>query len=330
MAALNQTNLSYADWAKRLDPDGKVPTIVEILSETNEILEDAVVKESNGATSHRTTVRSGLPAGTWRRLNYGVQPEKSTTVQVDDSIGMLETYSEVDKSLADLNGNTNEFRLSEDMAFVEGLGQTFADSVFYGDTATNPERFMGFAPRFNDLSAANGGNIVDGGGTGSDNSSIWLVTWDDNICHFIFPKGQKAGLQSNDKGHVTKEDATKGLYEIYRTHYKWDVGLCVRDWRYVVRIANVDNSNLTKDASGSSADLPDLMSQAIEKLHSMGRGKPVFYMNRTLRSALRRQIKNSANVNITMDEVGGKHVMSFDGIPVRLTDALTSAEAQVT
>ncbi len=329
MAALNQTNLSYADWAKRLDSDGKVPTIVEILSETNEILEDAVVKESNGATSHRTTVRSGLPAGTWRRLNYGVQPEKSTTVQVDDSIGMLETYSEVDKSLADLNGNTNEFRLSEDMAFVEGLGQTFADSVFYGDTATNPERFMGFAPRFNDLSAANGGNIVDGGGTGSDNSSIWLVTWDDNICHFIFPKGQKAGLQSNDKGHVTKEDATKGLYEIYRTHYKWDVGLCVRDWRYVVRIANVDNSALTKDAS-SGADLPDLMSQAIEKLHSMGRGKPVFYMNRTLRSALRRQIKNSANVNITMDEVGGKHVMSFDGIPVRLTDALTSAEAQVT
>jgi hypothetical protein len=329
MAALNLTNLSYADWAKRLDPDGKVPTIVEILSETNEILEDAVVKESNGATSHRTTVRSGLPAGTWRRLNHGVQPEKSTTVQVDDSIGMLETYSEVDKSLADLNGNTNEFRLSEDMAFVEGLGQTFADSVFYGDTATNPERFMGFAPRFNDLSAANGGNIVDGGGTGSDNSSIWLVTWDDNICHFIFPKGQKAGLQSNDKGHVTKEDATKGLYEIYRTHYKWDVGLCVRDWRYVVRIANVDNSAITKDAS-SGADLPDLMSQAIEKLHSMGRGKPVFYMNRVLRSALRRQIKNSANVNITMDEVGGKHVMSFDGIPVRLTDALTSAEAQVT
>jgi hypothetical protein len=188
---------------------------------------------------------------------------------------------------------------------------------------------MGFAPRFNDLSAANGGNIVDGGGTGSDNSSIYLVTWDDNICHFIFPKGQKAGLQSNDKGHVTKEDATKGLYEIYRTHYKWDVGLCVRDWRYIVRIANVDNSALTKDAS-SGADLPDLMSQAIEKLHSMGRGKPVFYMNRTLRSALRRQIKNSANVNITMDEVGGKHVMSFDGIPVRLTDALTSAEAQVT
>jgi len=329
MAALNQTNLSYADWAKRLDPDGKVPTIVEIISETNEILEDAVVVEANSATSHRTTVRSGLPAGTWRKLNYGVQPEKSTTVQVDDTIGMLETYSEVDKSLADLNGNTNEFRLSEDMAFIEGLGQTFADTVFYGDTDTNPERFLGFAPRFNSTTAANGGQIIDGGGTGSDNASIWLVTWDVNICHFIFPKGQKAGLQSNNKGHVTKEDSVKGLYEIYRTHYKWDVGLTVRDWRYVVRIANIDISDLTKDAA-SGADIVDLMTQAIELLHSQGRGKPVFYVNKTVRSFLRRQIKNSSNVQINMEQVAGKHVMTFDGIPVRRTDALTSAEAQVT
>lgn len=328
MAALNQTNLSYADWAKRLDPDGKVATIVEILSETNDIMLDAVVVESNGATSHRTSIRSGLPSGTWRKLNYGVQPEKSTSVQVDDSIGMLETYSEVDKSLADLNGNTKEFRLSEDMAFIEGLGQTFADTVFYGDTDVNAERFMGLAPRFNSLSAANGGQIIDGGGTESANSSIWLVTWDVNICHLIFPKGQKAGLQSNDKGHVTKESATKGLYEIYRTHYKWDVGLTVRDWRYIVRIANIDVGDLTKDAT-TGADLPDLMSQAIEKLHSQNRGKPVFYMNKTLRSALRRQIKNSKNVQLGMMEIAGKHVIAFDEIPVRRTDALTNAEARV-
>jgi hypothetical protein len=329
MATLNQTNLSYADWAKRLDPDGKVPTIVEILSETNEIMEEAVVVESNGPTSHRTSVRSGLPGGTWRKLNYGVQPEKSTVVQVDDSIGMLETYSEVDKSLADLNGNTNEFRLSEDMAFIEGLGQTFADTVFYGDTDTDPEKFMGLAPRFNDLSATNGGQIIDAGGTGSDNASIWLVTWDVNICHLIFPKGQKAGLQSNDKGHVTKEDSVKGLYEIYRTHYKWDVGLTVRDWRYVVRIANIDVSNLTKDAS-SGADLPDLMADALETLHSQNRGKPVFYMNKKLRGFLRRQTKNSKNVQIDQMEVAGKHVMAFDEVPVRRTDALTNAEARVT
>lgn len=329
MAAINQNNLSYADWAKRLDPQGKVQSIVEIISKTNDIMLDSVVMESNGATSHRTSIRSGYPSGTWRKLNYGVQPDKSTTVNVDDTIGMLETYSETDKGLVDLNGNSKDFRMSEDMAFIEGLSINFADTLFYGDTTLNPERFMGFSPRFNDKSAVNGGQIIDAAGTGSDNASIWLVAWDDNLTHLIYPKGQKAGFQSHDKGQVTKDDASKGIYEIYRTHYKWDVGLCVRDWRYVSRVANVDVSDLTKDAS-SGADLPDLMSQAIETLHSMNRGKLVFYMNRTLRSALRRQIKNSNNVNITMDQVAGKHVMAFDGIPVRLADSLTVAEAQVT
>lgn len=328
MAALNQNNLSFADWAKRRDPDGKSATIIEILSETNEIMDDAIVKEANGATVHRTTIRSGLPQGTWRKLNYGVQPEKSTTVQVDDTMGMLETYSEVDKALADLEADTNAFRLSEDMAFIEGLGQTFADTLFYGDTTVNPERFMGFSPRFNDLSAENAANIIDAGGTESTNSSIWLITWDDNICHLIYPKGSKIGLQSTDKGNVTKESATRGNYEIYRTHYKWDVGLSVRDWRYIVRIANIDVLDLKKDAS-SGADLVDLMSQALEQLHSQGRGKPVFYMNRKVRGFLRRQMKNSANVQIAMKDTPGKHVLSFDEVPVRRTDALTNAEVRV-
>lgn len=328
MATINQTNLSYADWANRLDPDGKVPTIVEILEETNDVIQDAIVVEANSATSHRTTIRSGLPSGTWRKLNYGVQPEKSTTVQVDDTIGMLETYSEPDVALVDLNGNTNEFRLSEDMAFIEGMNQTFSDTLFYGDTTLNKERFMGFAPRFNDLSAENGENIIDAGGTGSTNASIWLITWDVNICHLIFPKGQKAGLHSTDKGQVTKEDSVRGNYEVYRTHYKWQVGLCLRDWRYIVRIANIDVNALTKDAA-TGADLVDLMAEAIELLHSQNRGKPCFYMNKKIRGMLRRQIKNSKNVQLDKMEVAGKHVVAFDEIPVRRTDALNNAEARV-
>ena len=329
MGESNTTNLSFADWAKRRDPGGKVDKIVEILSVTNEIMDDAVVKEANGATIHRTTIRSGLPSGTWRKLNYGVQPQKSTTVQVDDTMGMLETYSEVDMALADLESDTNAFRLSEDMAFIEGLGQNFADTVFYGDTTINPERFMGFAPRFSDLSAENADNIIDAGGTSSTNASIWLITWDDNICHLIYPKGSKVGLQSNDKGQVTKESEVKGNYEIYRTHYKMNTGLSVRDWRYIVRIANIDVTDLTKDAA-TGADLVDLMASAIELLHSQGRGKQVFYMNKKIRSFLRRQTKNSKNVQINMMEVAGKHVMAFDEIPVRRTDALTNAEARVT
>jgi hypothetical protein len=285
--------------------------------------------EGNLPTGHRTTVRSGLPASTWRKLNYGVQPSKSTTVQITDTTGMLEAYAEVDKALADLNGNTASFRLSEDRAFLESMNQTMANTLFYGDTGTDPEKFMGLSSRYNSTTAESGDNIIVGGGSGSDNTSIWLVCWGPNTCHGIYPKGSQAGLNHQDLGEVTLEDAANGKYQGYRTHYKWDIGMSVRDWRYIVRIPNIDVSNLTKDASGSSAALVDLMVQAVEKLPNLNLGRCVFYGNRTISSILRRQITNTSNVRLTMDEVAGKRVMAFDGIPFRRNDAILNDEAVV-
>lgn len=329
MAVLSTTNPTLADVAKRYDADGKIDTIVELLSETNEVLDDMTFLEGNLPTGHRTTVRSGLPSSTWRKLNYGVQPSKSTTVQITDTTGMLEAYAEVDKALADLNGNTASFRLSEDRAFLESMNQTMANTLFYGDTGTDPEKFMGLSARYSSTSAESGDNIIVGGGSGSDNTSIWLVCWGPNTAHGIYPKGSQAGLNHTDLGEVTLEDAANGKYQGYRTHYKWDIGLTVRDWRYIVRIPNIDVSNLTKDASGSSAELVDLMVQAVEKLPNVNLGRCVFYGNRTISSILRRQITNTSNVRLSMDEVAGKRVMSFDGIPFRRNDAILNNEALV-
>ena len=330
MATLSSTNPTLADVAARLGPDGKIdPNIVEMLSETNEILDDMTFIEANGFTEHKTTIRSGLPVGTWRKLNYGVQPEKSKTVPIKDSLGMLETYAEVDKALADLNGNSAAWRLSEDRAFIEGLNQTQASTLFYGDSSLDPEKYTGLTPRYSSLSAENGINIVDAGGTGSDNASIWLIVWGPNTCHGIYPKGSPAGLQSRDLGEDTLIDAAGGRYQGYRTHYKWDNGLTLRDWRYVVRIANIDVSDLTKNAA-SGGDLIDLLTQAIELIPNLGMGRPVFYMPRKLRSFLRRQIANKvAAATLTMEEVAGKKVVAVDGIPVRRTDALLLTEARV-
>lgn len=330
MGTLSTTNPTLADVASRMTADGKIdPQIVEMLNETNEVLDDMTVIEANGFTEHKTTVRSGLPAGTWRKLNYGVQPEKSRTVPVKDSMGMLETYAEVDKALADLNGNSAAWRLSEDRAFIEGLNQTMATTLFYGDSSADPEKFMGLAPRYNSLSAENAMNIVDAGGTGSDNASIWLIVWGPNTCHTIFPKGSAAGLQSRDLGEHTLTDAAGGRYQGYRTHYKWDIGAVLRDWRYVVRIANIDVSDLTKNAS-AGADLIDLMTQALELVPNVGMGRPAFYMPRKIRSFLRRQITNKvAASTLTMEEIAGKKVVAFDGVPCRRTDALLLTEARV-
>lgn len=320
-------NPTLMDVARRLGENDKIAKIIELLNETNEILEDMVVIEGNLPTGHKTTVRTGLPTATWRMLNYGVQPSKSTTRQVTDASGMLEAYAEIDKALADLNGNTAEYRLSEDRAFLEAMNQEMGAVTFYGDTTTDPEKFVGLSPRYDDLSADNAENIVDAGGTGSDNTSVWLVIWGENTVHGHYPKGSMAGFKHQDLGEQTLEDPAGGRYQGYRTHYKWDLGVALRDWRYVVRIANVDVSDLI--AESGAADLVTEMIKATELIPNLGMGKAAFYCNKTVRTYLRLQILAKTNVNLTFENVAGKRVTMFDGIPVRRVDQILLTEARV-
>lgn len=332
MTVLATTHPTLLDVATREDPDGKIAHVVEILNQTNEILEDAVWVEGNLPTGHKTTVRTGIPTPTWRKLNYGVLPTKSHTAQITDTVGNLEAYAEVDKDLADLNGNTEAWRLSEDKAHIEGMNVEMAQTLFYGNDLIDEAEFTGFSARFNSLSAQSADNIVTQSGLdGNDNSSIWLVVWAPETVHMIYPKGIATGLQVHDKGQVTLENAvagpTGGRMEAYRTHYKWAAGLTVRDWRYVVRI-QYNQEDLTKDAA-TGPDLIDLMTEAVERLPSIGMGRPAFYMNRRTRTFLRKQIKNAATNTLTMDQVAGKRVLAFDDIPVRRVDTLLSTEAAV-
>ena len=329
MSVLSAINPTLMDVTKRLNPNGGIETdIVEILTAVNPILEDMPWKEGNLPTGHRSTIRTGLPDVTWRKLYGGVQPSKSRTAQVTDTCAMLEAYAEIDKALADLNGNTAAFRISEEKAFLEAFSQEFASKLFYGNEATTPEHFTGFAARYSSKSAENAENILSSASTpdNSDNTSIWLIGWGDNV-HGIYPKGSRAGLSMTDKGQVTIEnaDGNGGRMEGYRTHYRWDCGLVVRDWRYCVRI-QIDQEDLTKNAS-TGPDLIDLLAQATELLPSLANCRPVFYANRNVRSFLRRQIVNKvAASTLTADSVGGKQVLAFDGIPFRRTDALLNTE----
>ena len=329
MPALAAKNPTLLDVAKRLDPDGKIAAIVEILNATNPVLDDLTFVEGNLPTGHRTTIRTGLPTPTWRKLYGGVQPTKSTTVQVTDSCGMLEAYAEVDKALADLNGNTAAFRLSEDAAHIEAMGQEMASTLFYGNEGTEPEAFTGLAPRYNSKSAQNADNIIDAGGTGSDNTSIWLCVWGPQTGFGIYPKGSTAGLQMTDKGQVTVEnvDGNGGRMEAYRTHYRWDAGLTIRDWRYFVRIANIDVSDL--DTVANTKKIIEWMIQASERIPELGKGRAAFYMNRRLREKLRLGILEKISNNLTWETVSGERVMTFDDIPVRRCDALVNTEARV-
>ena len=332
MATLSVTNPTLLDVIKATDPDGSVSAVAEILNETNEILDDMTMIEGNLATGHRTTIRTGIPMPTWRMLYGGVQPTKSTRAQITDSCGMLEAYGEVDVEAADLNGNTAAFRLDEDRAHIEGMTQTAANTLFQGDESLNAERFTGFNVRFNDLSAPNADNIIDAQGTGNDNASLWLIGWGTNTVHGIYPKGSKAGLSMDDKGQVTLQDVdgAGGRMEAYMTHYKWKLGLTVRDWRYVVRICNIDRSALTPDAS-TGANLPILMFQAEQLIPNMAGARFAWYADRGIATTIMQQAAlGTKSSTLTWADVGGrKTLMTPTGLPLRRTDALAVDEARV-
>ena len=329
MSTLTATNPTLLDLAKATDPDGNIAQVVELMNQENEILQHITVQEGNLPTGHRTTVRTGIPAPTWRKMYGGVQPGKSNRAQIQDSCGMLEAYAEVDKALADLNGNSAAWRLSEDAAFIEGIAQELAQTLFYGNEGTEPEAFTGLAPRFNSLSAENADNIVNGGGVGSDNTSIWLCVWGPKTGYGIVPKGSKAGLQVTDKGQVTIEnvDGAGGRMEAYRTHYRQDFGLVIEDWRYFVRIPNIDISDLGTLAN--TKNLVQWMTQATERVPGFGKGRACFYVNRTIREKLRLGILEKISSQLNWDSVSGKRVMTFDDIPVYRTDALVNTETVV-
>lgn len=325
--------VTLLDVARTLDPDGRTAAIAELLSQENEMLMDMPWFEGNLPTGHRTTVRTGLPDVIFRKLNGGVPPSKATTAQLDEACGILEARSEIDKDLAMLNGNTNSFRLTQGKAFIEAMNQKMQNQVIYGDRLT-PEGFVGLAPRFDDVPTTSGGaenkvNVIDAGGTSTDNTSIWLVGWGPTSVHGIYPKGSQAGLVHSDLGEGDAFDGDNNRFRAFMDQYQWKCGIAVPDWRYIVRIANVDVSDLTKNAA-SGADIIDLMTQAQEMIHSLTGVQPAYYVNRTIRSFLRRQTVNKVAASTLMyDNVDGKPALMFGEVPVRRVDAILNTEARV-
>lgn len=340
MATLTATNLTLVDWAKRLDADGRIPVIAELLSQTNEILQDCVMKEGNLPTGERVVIRTGLPLVYWRALNQGIPSSKSTTVQVDEACGMLEARSEVDKDLANLNGNTAQFRLSEDTAFLEAMNQTMASALFYGNPGYDPKQFLGIAPRYSDLSGpANAQNILSAGGSdATSNTSIYLVGWGDQTVYCPFPKGSKAGLIHQDLGEQTVYNSDGTRLQALATLYQWKNGLVVKDWRYVVRICNIDTDALIAQ-SGTQAitaatAIVKLMARAMDRIPNFGMGRFAFYMNRTVHSGLQLMAmdKNQYVLSIQqgLSEFGTpKTWTTFLGIPLRKVDSIVNTEAVV-
>lgn len=340
MATLSTGALTLYDAAKRLDPNGSVATVAELLSQMNDVLEDMVVVEGNLPTGHRVTVRTGLPTVYFRQINAGVPTSKSTTAQVDEGVALMEAHSVVDERLVKLNGNGQALRLSEDKAYLEAMNQQQVNTLFFGNVGTDQKQYTGLSTRYSSLSAGNGANIIDAGGSGSDNSSVWLLGWGAETIFCTYPKGTQAGVQMNDLGLDTVLDASNNPYRGWRTQFVWENGLVVKDWRYGVRIANVDVSDLIGQTgtqlNTASTQLIYLMSRAMDRMPAWNGIRPAFYLNRTQYSMLRIAALAKSNNALAIDDALSqfgtpmKGRLTFQGIPIRNVDQLGLAETRVT
>jgi len=327
---------TLSELSKQLDPDGTLADVAELLNETNEILDDMPFYEANETTAHTHTVDASIPEGTWRKLNYGIKPKKGSTAQVSDTIGLLEQRSEVDVVLARMSRDISKFRLQEDRRIIEGLNQQLADQLFYGDTATNPAGYLGLSERYDTIGQPSGkqtantlgmDHVLDvGGTTASKQSSIWLIGWGEGTAFGIYPKGSKAGLENMDLGEIDARDADGNVFRAYATHYRIQQGLAVKDWRYIVRIANVEVGAMIDEAAINY--LIDAMIDATNAIPSLGMCRPCFYMNRAVRSRLQKAAFRKSNMALGLDDVYGvQGQLNISGIPLKQCDALLTTES---
>ena len=330
MATLGANYLTLADRFKRTE-NGKIAAeIIEMMSETNEVLQDANALQCNDGSNHITTIRTGLPSAVFRKLYGYVPSSKSTTEQVKDVTGMLETYSIVDVDLVDKSENPKLFRLSESSAFIEAMNQKLQETIFYGSIKENAAAFDGLAARYAKISTDAkkiGSNIIDAGGKGEDNTSIWFVTWGDLHTSLLYPQGSQAGVQHKDDGILTETSSTGGKRKVYQDHYKMDVGLSVRDWRSSCRIANISLSNLTGE---NAVNLEELLNQAYYKIRRYAKtGKTYIYCNSTVLMHFEAQLKEKTNVNFTIKEYLNDNVLHYKNIPIRECEQILLTEEKV-
>ena len=325
MAIKAEQMYNLRDYAAQFGSNGTELAVAEVLSQTNDIIADMLVCEGNSDAGHEFAIRTGIPKGAFRRAYKGLEPEKATSQVVLARFGTLGAYSVIDKMMAEKGGNLDAVRSGQSKAIIAGMSDTMADAIIYGGK-DELDKFPGLASHYDDLSnnSLSKRNIVNAGSTKTNkNSSIYLVVWDTDKVFSFFPKGSKAGISRVDHGLVNHRDADGKEFPAYKEYFEWKLGIAVQDWRYAGRVCNIDTTNL------ANVDIVGLMQDLEDKVQSLHVGRPVFYMNRNVRSALRKQLGNKANVYYSSDKPTAGQVFDLDGIPVHLCDVIKDTEAKV-
>jgi len=319
------------DWAARFGAQNQLAMqkIVELQSKTNRILDVLPFKQCNEKTQETVPVRAELPEVAWRMINKGTIPGKSKSKTESFTCGGLEALAEIDEKLLQINGNSNAWRLSENVAYQEAMNQKMATTFFYGDEKVNPAGFTGLSAYYYDKTnqdAIWADQIIKAGGTGNSLTSLWMVGFGQDTVYGVFPEGTSAGFKYRDNGRVQLTDAAGGKYWGYQSQYNWDMGVAVRDPRYVVRVANIDTTALTAD--DADAFIEKLI-QAYNQIENPDKCRMAIFANRKVKTYLDIVASKKNNVRLDIDTFGGKKITHFWGVPILTCDDILNTESAI-
>jgi hypothetical protein len=325
---------TLAEWGAFFKKDGKPNDVIELMDQENTILDDIPWKEATDYDGNRTAMRKELPSVYWRRLYKGIDASKSMVSIIKDPVGMLEGRSVIDAKLLQLHqSQAKAYRESEARAYMEAMRQEVATAIFYGNIVGNPDGIYGIDPRYAFKDAP---NVVDAGGTGSDNTSMFGVVWGENEAMGIFPKDSRGGLSHKDLGEYDALDPDGKPFRAVGDLYEWNIGFSLRDWRCICRICNIPVAKLTlRKGETGFVDLHRLTVIAKNKIPQEKRPRLRWYVNQEVMTALELQATDAGNVTMIYRKEDSRAagplfksymVPELHGAPIRQCDAILTTE----
>jgi hypothetical protein len=325
--------------AAKMTHNQEIIDVAEVLNETNDVIQDAVVMRANDITSHVISRRTALPAPSWVKIGEGWNATAGRMQQVREGIGQLKARYQCPDDVMRLQPNPAKFRMQQERPHIEAMGQEFANTLVAGSTTGEaPEEFDGLLARYNTLSLSRSAYVANNGataGTGASLTSIWLIQWRPGGVYLTYPRNAVGGgIKKEDKGLVyTMSDTSSNTpsYEpnnkqlwAHITEFSWDIGLAIEDTRTVKRIANI-STNSTTDAATLDED------KIIEARYNYQTPGTIYmYVNETIFVQLMILAKDKVNVQWGPPNPFGQPQLMFHDMPVRRLDAIDTTETIVT
>ena len=268
----------------------------------------AIYEKGLGVDGTSYTRYKTIPTVSAIQINAGIVPSYLQTEKITVQYGEVGTLSAIDLALWRQipDEDKNEFRQKEDLAHSEAVALYTMNNFFYGSGSNGYPLGLANMAEYNDLNDA---QVINAGSTEEEVYDIWIVNWSESkgACLY-YPRGTTAGIVVQDLGIQTIPGSAGAVIPSVCTSItsKFAVGVPVPEC--VVRITNVDTTNVNEE----------LLLIGLGALDKVGGGEISIFMNKTIFNALKQSVltattgRKSYVINISTDKTLGNDLLYFE------------------